>query len=195
MEDIILSNICKSFSGAPVLRDFSARFPAGAVSCVMAPSGAGKTTLLRILMGLERADSGELSGLEGRRLSAVFQEDRLCPWLSAAENILLVSPALAGARVESALTEMGLGDAAEQSVRELSGGMCRRVALLRALLAEAEILLLDEPFKGLDQETKASVIQVVRKYAAGKTVILVTHDPSEPEALSAVQIITLPALR
>ena len=77
MEDIVIRNLCKSFAGKPVLRDFSAVLPVGQVTGLMAPSGAGKTTLLRILMGLERPDGGTIDGLAGLRLSAVFQEDRL----------------------------------------------------------------------------------------------------------------------
>lgn len=191
MEEIRLERVCKSYHGAPVLRGLSAAFPAGLVSCIMAPSGTGKTTLLRILMGLERADAGRITGLDGRRFGVVFQEDRLCPWLTARDNIMLVSPSLKRGEAEAALSEMGLDGTAGQPIGELSGGMCRRVAILRALLSDCDTLLLDEPFKGLDAETKASVIEVVRRRAAGKTVLLVTHDPAEGEAMGAVQTLTL----
>ena len=90
---IEVKHLYKSFGSKVVLRDFSARFPIGAVTAVMAPSGGGKTTLLRVLMGLEAADSGTVEGLAGLRQSAVFQEDRLCEALSAAANIRLVNSA------------------------------------------------------------------------------------------------------
>ena len=80
MADICITGLCKAYDGKPVLRDFSAVLPAGRVTGLMAPSGAGKTTLLRILMGLEQPDAGSVAGLEGRRMSAVFQEDRLTLW-------------------------------------------------------------------------------------------------------------------
>ena len=92
MEDIVIRSLCKAFDGKPALQGFSATLPAGRVSCIMAPSGGGKTTLLRILLGLEAADSGEIHGLAGLRLSAVFQEDRLLENLSPVANIRLVNP-------------------------------------------------------------------------------------------------------
>ena len=96
MEDIVIRNLCKSFAGKPVLRDFSAVLPVGQVTGLMAPSGAGKTTLLRILMGLERPDGGTIDGLAGLRLSAVFQEDRLCDNLDPSANIRLINPTQIG---------------------------------------------------------------------------------------------------
>ena len=108
MEDIVIRNLCKSFDSKPVLRDFSAVLPAGQVTGLMAPSGAGKTTLLRILMGLERPDSGAIDGLAGLRLSAVFQEDRLCDNLDPSANICLVNPSLGRSETEKALAAVGL---------------------------------------------------------------------------------------
>ena len=151
MQDIVIRGLCKAFDGKQVLRDFSAALPAGQVTGLMAPSGAGKTTLLRILMGLETPDRGTITGLEGLRLSAVFQEDRLCENLNPVSNLRLVTPALSRTAAAEALAAVGLTDCQRQPARELSGGMRRRVAILRALLAEYDLLFLDEPFKGLDQ--------------------------------------------
>ena len=192
--DLILTGISKSFGRHRVLKDLDLRFPAGQITCVMAPSGAGKTTLLRILMGLETADAGEIRGMEGQRVGAVFQEDRLLPWASAAGNVRLVNAALTGAEIREAFSSAGLGGNEEQPVSELSGGMARRVALLRALLAENEVLLLDEPFKGLDEETRRAVIGCLLRYRAGRTTVVVTHDGKEAAALGA-RIITLPLLQ
>ena len=149
----------------------------------MGPSGCGKTTLLRILLGLETADAGTITGLEGRRMSAVFQEDRLCENVSAVSNLRLVNPALSRRAAEAALTELGLGEALSQPVREFSGGMKRRVAILRALLAEFDLLLADEPFKGLDEETKRQTMAYFAEHTRGKTVILVTHEEIRPSLL------------
>lgn len=191
MNNIQLENVCKSYHGVPVLRDLTVQFPAGQVSCIMGPSGIGKTTLLRILMGLEHPDSGHVTGLSGQRISAVFQEDRLCPWLTALDNLRLVTPSLTKAAALDALAALGLGEDGNRPVRELSGGMRRRTALLRALLAEYDLLLLDEPFKGLDADTKARTVQTVRERTMGKTVLLVTHDPDEPKAIAAACVFTL----
>ncbi|WP_317349609.1 ATP-binding cassette domain-containing protein [Pusillibacter faecalis] len=186
MEDIVIRDLCKSFDGKPVLCDFSAVLPAGQVTGLMAPSGAGKTTLLRILMGLERPDSGAIDGLAGLRLSAVFQEDRLCDNLDPSANIRLSNPSLERREAEEALTAVGLAGCLQQPVRELSGGMCRRVAILRALLAEYDLLFLDEPFKGLDRKAKETVMADTRRRCAGRTVLLVTHDAAELDAMGAV---------
>ena len=177
---LTINHLSKSFGEHIVLKDFSANIPTGQVTLLTAPSGRGKTTLLRILMGLETADSGEFSDFNGLKQSAVFQEDRLCENLSALSNIKLASPQLQNE------TEY-----AHCPISEFSGGMKRRVAILRALLADYDILFLDEPFKGLDAETKALVMSDVKQRSQGKTVILVTHDPTESEILGAVYKIEL----
>ena len=193
MEGVILDNICKAYDGKPVLHGLSATLPYGATTSVTAASGEGKTTLLRILMGLERADSGSIRGLDGLRVSAVFQEDRLCENLSAEANIRLVNDKLSHGQALAALAAVGLRDSARQPARALSGGMRRRVAILRALHAVYDILLLDEPFKGLDEETKAAVIAYTKAQCAGRTVLLVTHDASELDAMGATHRLTLAA--
>ena len=191
MEDIVLEGVCKAFDGKTVLSGFSAVLPCGRVTAVMAPSGAGKTTLLRLLMGLDVPDSGRIEGLAGHRMAAVFQEDRLCGYLSPVDNIRLVNPARTAQEVRAALAEMGLAGCEAQPCRELSGGMNRRVALLRALLADADLLFLDEPFKGLDARTREDVMRQTRALCEGRTVVLVTHDPAEAEALGAAQVLAL----
>lgn len=188
---ISLTNVSKSFGNNQVLKNFTATFPKGKVTAIMAPSGGGKTTLLRILMGLEQADSGTISGMEGLRLSAVFQEDRLCSNLSPSANIRLTSPKISKSEAAAALNAVGLDGCSHQPVRELSGGMRRRVAILRALMADYDILFLDEPFKGLDETTKELVIRDTKLRCANKTVLLVTHDEDEAVAMDACQILGL----
>ena len=181
--DITLRHVWRSFGEKQVLRDFSHTFPQGELTVVMGPSGCGKTTLLSLLLGLETPDKGEVLGMEGRKKSAVFQEDRLCENAGAVSNIRLVNPALTKAQAEEMLSALGLSDSLKQPVRTLSGGMKRRVAILRALAAEYDVLLCDEPFKGLDAETKALVMDYFLGKTKGKTVILVTHDSAEAAAL------------
>lgn len=189
LEDIVICRLCKSYGGKMVLEDFDARLTAGAVTCLMAPSGWGKTTLLRILMGLTEADSGTVTGLAGRRLSAVFQEDRLCPYLSPADNLRLTAPGLTAVGAREALGAMGLAQWADAPLSHLSGGMRRRVAILRALTAPYDVLLLDEPYRGLDGETKALAIAETLRRREGRTVLAVTHDPEEAKALGAAETI------
>ena len=199
MADICISHLYKAYHGKPVLTDFSAVIPTGKTTCLMGPSGIGKTTLLRILMGLELPDKGEITGLttkgsasEGRlRMSAVFQEDRLCSSLNPVSNIRLANPALTPDQTRSAMESIGLTDCFCQPVRELSGGMRRRVAILRALMAEYDLLFLDEPFRGLDADTRLLVINYTRRQCSGRTVLMVTHDPSEAEQMKAEQLLFL----
>ena len=183
--DIAVKGLSKAYDGKPVFRDLTLRFPAGSITAVMGMSGAGKTTLLRILMGLEQADAGMAEGTGGQRFVPVFQEDRLVPQLSVADNLRLVSPELTDAEIRDALHGMELDGTAGKRVETLSGGMCRRTALLRALLCSGETLILDEPFKGLDRETKERVIRETLRRRGGRTVILVTHDPEEAALMGA----------
>ena len=185
MQDIQIVHLRKAFGDTIVLHDLSMTLPRGSVLALMAPSGAGKTTFLRLLMGSEISDSGEIRGLEGARVSAVFQEDRLLEYMDAVGNIRLVAPKLPESDILQGLSRMMLADHAHKAVRDLSGGMKRRVALLRALMAESDILLLDEPFKGSDEETLRETIKYTRECLRGRTTLLVTHDPLEAELLGA----------
>ena len=185
VQDIAISHLCKSYGEKRVLEDFSCRFPGGQISCLMAPSGYGKTTLMRILMGLERADSGRIDGLEGARICPLFQEDRLCENLDAQANLRLVSPGLERGEAVRILADAGIDAPQGKKVAHFSGGMKRRVALLRALCAPGDLLLLDEPFKGLDADTRAQMIGLTLRLRAGRTLILVSHDSADAQDLQA----------
>ena len=174
-------NIIKRFGDKTVLDGFSHEFADGKVTAIMGASGCGKSTLLAVLMGVLPPDSGTVIG-NNTLLSAVFQENRLCENLTVMSNLRLVlGKKAARDTLINELAEVGLSDCADKPVRELSGGMKRRTALLRALLAEYDILFLDEPFKGLDEDTKQTVMEYTKRRTAGKTVILVTHDREEAE--------------
>ena len=179
-----LRNISKSYHGRPVLQNVSFTIEPG-VTALWAPSGAGKTTLLRILLGLERPDSGELLGT-GVRWSAVFQEDRLLDGLDAMGNLrFALGSGWDEAAARRLLAELGLSDAEDRPVREWSGGMKRRLALARALLADAEAIALDEPFAGLDAENRRRGAESIPRRAETTPVLLVTHDRADLEALNA----------
>ena len=182
--DIIIKDLCKSYGENAVLKNLDAVIESGKITCLMGPSGEGKTTLLNILMGLEKSDSGSIENLPQNK-SAVFQEDRLCESFSAFTNIKIVSDSLSDQTIIAHLGQVGLGDAVNQKVSTLSGGQKRRVALVRALLAEKEILFLDEPFKGLDEDTKNIAADYLLKNTADTTVVMVTHDIDESNKLGA----------
>lgn len=188
---IELLHLNKTYGEKTVLKDFSARIPEGQVTVLMGASGCGKTTLLRILMGLEAPDEGTLSGVP-EKIAAVFQEDRLCPDFTALSNVRLVMEKPDPALAQSLLKELGLDAAMEKPVRTLSGGMQRRVAIARALAYDAPLVILDEAFKGLDQDTRDTVLATVLRHTAGKTLIAVTHDPQEAQTLGG-QLIEMEA--
>lgn len=182
MREVRGEHLYKAYAGAAVLEDVSFTLAPG-VTCLMAPSGRGKTTLLRLLLGLEPPDRGGIYGLEGLRPAVVFQEDRLLEGLSALENVSFVVGRRQRTQAAELLTGLGLDPAEKKPVAAYSGGMRRRVALARALAAPFDMLLLDEPFTGLDQESRQKAADCVRAYGSGKIVLLVTHRAEEVQTL------------
>ena len=179
-----VKNLCKAYGDLPVLENVSFTVGVG-VTALWGPSGVGKTTLLRILLGLEKPDSGELMGT-AVRWSAVFQEDRLLEGLDAAGNLRFALGSAYDTRAaEAMLEELGLADVGSKPVGAWSGGMKRRLALARALLAPSEAIALDEPFTGLDDENRQRAIRAIRRVAETKPVLLVTHDRTELNLLRA----------
>ena len=177
MDNVIsVKNLSKTFGGHQVLNNFSAEIPLCGVTVIRGASGAGKTTLFRLLLGLEKPDSGEIYGMQGRKPAVVFQEDRLLPWATALENAALGSDE---SRAKDALTRLGLGENLCQLPRELSGGMNRRVAIARALAYGGDILFLDEPFTGLDEENKRIAASALVESRV--PILVITHDDAEAE--------------
>ena len=179
-----VKNLCKAYGDLQVLENVS--FTAGVgVTALWGPSGVGKTTLLRILLGLEKPDSGELMGT-AVRWSAVFQEDRLLEGLDALGNLrFALGTDYEEAKAAAMLTALGLTWETGKPVGAWSGGMKRRLALARALLAVSDAVALDEPFTGLDEENLRRAVLCVASAAETKPVILVTHDRTELNLLRA----------
>jgi len=185
---INIINLSKSFGKEKVIDGFNLELSDGDFICIMGKSGGGKTTLLSILMGLIKPDCGSVTGIEDKKLSAVFQENRLCENLTAFLNVKMVtdiSDKYSSDDIISMFSRIGIKECKSKPVSEFSGGMKRRVAILRALMAEFDILIMDEPLKGLDDETKEAVIKLIIELTKGKTVIMTTHDFLEAEKFGA----------
>lgn len=175
MTEIRVQNLCKTYGDHVVLHNLS--FTAGVgITRILGRSGAGKTTLLRILLGLDQPDSGSLFGTNCR-WAAVFQEDRLLGHLDAENNLrFALGSAYNAAAAKTLLGELGLADVGSKPICEYSGGMKRRLALARALLAPSDALILDEPFTGLDEENRSIALRCILHAAQTKPVLLASHE-------------------
>ena len=182
---IQLKKLQLSYAEQTVLQDQDLTVTAGEHVALMGPSGCGKTSLLRIVAGLLKPSGGTITTDSGR-ISYLFQEPRLLPWLTAEDNVNVVLSGRAETLPEARkwLEAVGLAEAVKKYPHELSGGMQQRVSLARALAYNGDILLLDEPLKGLDAETKAEMLRLLQAYTAEKTILLATHDTEEAEALT-----------
>ena len=166
-----------------VIENFNLKIEENGIYCLFAPSGAGKTTLLNAVSKLIKFD-GEI--IVDGEISYLFQEDRLLNWFSAKENVMLVEPDKE--KAEYYMTVFGVDEFADKKPQELSGGMKRRCALARALAFEADVYLLDEPFRGLDEQNADLVRKEIIELGKEKIVILVTHDELDLTKLNAKRI-------
>ena len=194
---ILIDSITKSFGEETVFEDFSAQLPDRGCVCFFGPSGSGKTTLFNILAGIVAPDSGTVAFTAGTKVSFAFQEDRLLPWVSAAENVEQVL-FCEGARSQALhwLGRVGMAEAADKLPGELSGGMRQRVALARALAYGGDVLLLDEPFRGIDARMKEKVFDLLEGEKKDRLIVLVTHYPEEALRLAdTIRVISGPPVR
>ena len=195
--EIRMRDICMSYGEKKVLQDFSAIFPMEEVSVIMGPSGCGKTTLLRTLTGLETPLSGSVEAVPAfpAPVSLVFQEDRLLEMRSARENVTAVlGRKVPAAQVDQMLFKLGLGESIARRAGTLSGGMKRRVSIARALLFPHALLVMDEPFRGLDKDTREKVAATLLEHEKNRTIIFTTHDPAEAILLNASCVIHMEQL-
>lgn len=190
--ELRLEKLSKSFGGKAILADFTLTLPARGTVALLGPSGCGKTTLLRLIAGLEQPEGGRVILPPGAKLSMVFQEDRLIDVLDARGNILAVLPAGQPQVADFCLERCGLSEFAGLYPHEMSGGMKRRLALARAVAYGGDLLLLDEPLKGLDPDTKAQVTEFLFRRedmpglpgSQGALHVFVTHDAHEAKSLA-----------
>lgn len=183
---IELQRVSVAFGDKQVLSDFSYRFEPGGQYALFGPSGCGKTTLLRVIAGLQKPDRGEVIHAQALRMAFCFQEDRLLPWYTSAENLALTL----GSKEKAAewLARVQLADAASLYPDELSGGMRRRVSLARALGFESDVLVLDEPLRELDAATCERMLRLVDESVGERLLVLVTHDRTQAERLGCRMI-------
>ncbi len=193
---LTLENLQKSYGSLPVLDHCSFSFSSDGIYCLMGPSGSGKTTLFRILMGLEPADGGSIRfDLPSPRISAVFQEDRLCETFSPVENLRFVlGKSVSREDIRRELSLLLPEESLSRPVFTLSGGMKRRTAICRAMTAPSDLIIMDEPFTGLDENTKKLVIEYIKSRQRGRLLIVSTHQEEDVELLGG-ELVRMERLR
>jgi len=183
-----IREISKAYSGEAVLDKVSFSIDRGETVVLSGVSGRGKTTLLRLLIGLEKPDSGEILDAPVK-ISAVFQEDRFPADFTAERCITLALPnKISVDTLSEQMEELGLSEHMKKPVKELSGGQKRRLAICRAVLADADTVYMDEPFTGLDEATRIRTIEYIKKHCAGKTLVIVSHGADDARLLNAREI-------
>jgi len=185
---ITLKNISVSFDKKAVIKDLSFTFESGKKYAIMGESGSGKTTVLNVISDLIKPQSGEVLKNNDCKIAYVFQEPRLFDWMSVLENVSIAKTDAQSnkAIAEELLINLGLAESLNQFPPELSGGMKQRVSIARAMAYEPDVILLDEPFKALDAQTKKYVATYLFDFCKDKTVIMVTHDESDLEYVHEV---------
>lgn len=176
---IILNSICKSYAGKEVIRDLSFTFEEGKPVVIEGVSGIGKTTLLKILMGLEKPDSGEVLFDEVQqekvRFAPVFQEIRLIESLDAVSNVKLAAHGVSAERIEEELKSLIPEDELHKKVCDLSGGTRRRVEIVRAVMSPSDVLIMDEPLTGLDNDNAEKAVSYIMDNIGGRLFIAASH--------------------
>lgn len=183
------SNLYLSFEGRVILNKVSFSLPDAGIFALMGSSGIGKSSLLKILSGLLAPDSGTIRGLDNLRVGIMFQEDRLLPWHTTLKNVMLAMEHPSHEEARKLLDALEIGESADMYPAVLSGGMKRRVALARAIAFSPDVLLLDEPFSGIDEQIKGRISPFIQESAP--LIIFSTHNVKDAGMMGAMNILTL----
>jgi NitT/TauT family transport system ATP-binding protein len=191
---ISVKDLTKSFDGTKVLDSFCADISEN--TAIMGASGKGKTTLVRLICGLDKDFDGKIEFSFSPKISVVFQQDRLFDGFSAIENVTAVTGGRfdkdSVARATEILTSLLISENEQtKAVRDYSGGMRRRVAIARALAVDSNLIVLDEPFKGLDEKTREVCAECIKAYSKDKLVVLITHDRDECALMGIKNVIEI----
>lgn len=178
---IKIENVSVTFDKKVVMDDFTLDLAEKGIICFHGASGCGKSTLLRVITRLQKPDAGRVEGIKPGEAAIMFQEDRLLPWNTAAENIKYVN---SQADTSYYMKLVGLGDEENTYPHQLSGGMKRRVALARTLAYDGKFIFMDEPFKGLDMEMRKQIYPAIKEIAKRKLVFIITHEDWDIEVLA-----------
>lgn len=183
--EIQIKNLYKKFKNRTIFKNFNLTIKDN-INVIVGKSGGGKSTLLNILANLIPYESGEIIGVNENEISYIFQEDRLIPWLTIKENMELFmynyySKDDALRKLSEILNLLDINEVLDKYPVALSGGMCQRVNIARALLKPSKLILMDEPFKSLDYKIKYSIMKELKEFIKkeNKTIIFVTHDIDE----------------
>ncbi len=184
---ISIRHLNKSFEKQILFKDFNLSFEDQKITGILGPSGIGKTTLINLIAGLVNPDSGSIEGIDKQDISYIFQEPRLIPWLTVKENLsftlkhIYQDEKIRNEIILENLDSVDLVESQDKLPDQLSGGMRQRVAIARAFAYPSHIMIMDEPFKGLDPKMKQSIITTFLDLwtKSQRTVIFVTHDVDE----------------
>ena len=178
--NIAVNNLTKKYGDKTVFENFSCMLNFDGILVVRGASGIGKTTLMKMIAGLENY-SGKIS-VPAQKISFMFQEDRLIPFISVLKNVAAVSDVNTA---EKYLSALGLQEESDSPPNSLSGGMKRRAAFARALAYPSELVILDEPFKGLDKELKQHAVEIIKEESKKRDFIIVTHENLDSKLLES----------
>ncbi len=187
MDKLQLKDICFSYGEEQIIKNLNLTVESGKPVVLLGRSGIGKTTLLKLILNFIKPDSGEIFGVDDKtRISVMFQEDRLFPQLTVYKNLRLVKKDFSRKDAKNLMRELNLEEEVlDKYPEELSGGMRRRTALARCLIFSSQFVLMDEPFQGLDADSRRICLNAVKKYTAGKPVLIISHEIQDAEVLGA----------
>ncbi|WAW14341.1 ATP-binding cassette domain-containing protein [Peptostreptococcus equinus] len=177
--NIKFNSVSKYYGDKLILDNLKLNIENKSIFFIQGKSGIGKTTIFRLILGLEQADKGEILGIGNRKIGSVFQDDLLIDNISVLANLRLVNKDINRDSIVNYLKDIDVNVDLFTKISQLSGGMKRRISILRSILYDCDTIIMDEPFKGLDRETKEKIMSFVLRNTIDKTLIVISHDNRE----------------